>query len=400
MPGAAMNSRVPTGGSNAESAGRTSDKSSLIRHLKKCTQPQGPSLRQISCSQCSVAKTRCDLQRPGCCRCLYATSFSKHEASHEIIAGVSTSAEEYQTSSLIDLLLAGTDQLTNPHQAYPDTTTAVTRSSAVTTLDDSDGTHATKQWMLSLWPSETPNSALAKHSMEFLFRVLRTWPRMMADEIQLPPLIHTTHFSNKALPLPLANCFTLAKMWMGNDTERRKSFKPQLLKRRNVFSTEYTEPTLVIYTIMLLFPSRSTTSRVVYHVARAGLVLQEERDHVRPSWQAWINVTSKRRAVLSLCLLRWSYSVWNCIPSFDCKELGFMPASAAKWLWQASTREQWETLYNRWLARWDDSGYLQGELAGIDPGVMMDRRSEMWLEETDEFGITMMSIGKPPSAQL
>ncbi|KAK9250411.1 hypothetical protein V1507DRAFT_438159 [Lipomyces tetrasporus] len=346
---------------------------------------------------------------------------SEHEASHEIIAGVSTSAEEYQTSSLIDLLLAGTDQLTNPHQAYPDTTTAVTRSSAVTTLDDSDGTHATspdvsmiqEQWMLSLWPSETPNSALAKHSMEFLFRVLRTWPRMMADEIQLPPLIHTTHFSNKALPLPLANCFTLAKMWMGNDTERRKSFKPQLLKRRNVFSTEYTEPSpvesmepMTKETLLQLLSigaqlryclstsrfSWGYLQRVVYHVARAGLVLQEERDHVRPSWQAWINVTSKRRAVLSLCLLRWSYSVWNCIPSFDCKELGFMPASAAKWLWQASTREQWETLYNRWLARWDDSGYLQGELAGIDPGVMMDRRSEMWLEETDEFGITMMSI--------
>ncbi|KAK9243126.1 hypothetical protein V1506DRAFT_407003 [Lipomyces tetrasporus] len=71
-----------------------------------------------------------------------------------------------------------------------------------------------------------------------------------------------------------------------------------------------------------------------------------------------------------------------------------MPASAAKWLWQASTREQWETLYNRWLARWDDSGYLQGELAGIDPGVTMDRRSEMWLEETDECGITMMSIDR------
>ncbi|KAK9243127.1 hypothetical protein V1506DRAFT_516544 [Lipomyces tetrasporus] len=268
--------------------------SSLIRHLKKCTQPQVPvfgrylavnvrSLRlDATCSGPVAADVSCAERLASTPRLFLVERLAKfdregsseHEASHEIIAGVSTSAEEYQTSSLIDLLLAGTDQLTNPHQAYPDTTTAVTGSSAVTTLDDSDGTHATSpdvsmiqdQWMLSLWPTETPTSALAKHSMEFLFRVLRTWPRMMADEIQLPPLIHTTHFSNKALPLPLANCFTLAKMWMGNDTERRKSFKPQLLKRRNVFSTDM-EPMTKETLLQLL-----SIGNIHYHVT---LPLQE-----------------------------------------------------------------------------------------------------------------------------
>lgn len=58
--------------------------------------------------------------------------------------------------------------------------------------------------------------ALATHSMELLFRVLRTWPKMLADEFQVPPLFHPTQITkDKQLPPALANCITLAKMWHG-----------------------------------------------------------------------------------------------------------------------------------------------------------------------------------------
>jgi len=38
-----------------------------------------------------------------------------------------------------------------------------------------------------------------------------------------------------------------------------------------------------------------------------------------------------------------------------------MPAPAAKMLWQVSHKDEWEALYNRWLARWEGNGYLQQE---------------------------------------
>lgn len=133
--------------------------------------------------------------------------------------------------------------------------------------------------------------------------------------------------------------------------------------------------------------------QVVYHVARTGLVMQEERDHVRPSWQAWIHVTSKRRAALALYLMHWSYSVLKGLPSLECKELGFMPAPAPRTLWQVSRREEWKALYDRWLTRWADCGYLQREFFAIEPGVMIDRRTQRWLEEADEFGMMIMSLG-------
>lgn len=71
-----------------------------------------------------------------------------------------------------------------------------------------------------------------------------------------------------------------------------------------------------------------------------------------------------------------------------------MPAPAAKALWQAQSEKEWDSLYIRWLARWDGHGYLQGEFDRIRPGIGMEERAEKWLEEADEFGLIMMSIGR------
>jgi hypothetical protein len=66
-------------------------------------------------------------------------------------------------------------------------------------------------------PADTNSIALANHSMELIFRVLRTWPKMLAEEFQIPPLFHSTQITpNKRLPSPLANCVTLTKMWHGH----------------------------------------------------------------------------------------------------------------------------------------------------------------------------------------
>jgi len=70
-----------------------------------------------------------------------------------------------------------------------------------------------------------------------------------------------------------------------------------------------------------------------------------------------------------------------------------MPAPAAKMLWQVSHKDEWELLYDRWLMRWEGNEYLQQEFWEIEPGVMIDRRTQKWLEEADEFGILLMSLG-------
>jgi hypothetical protein len=164
---------------------------------------------------------------------------------------------------------------------------------------------------------------------------------------------------------------------------------------------------LVIYTIILIFPSRNQNAipslndsifrslqQAVYFTAGTGLVLQTDSDHLIPHWESWVHINSKNRAVVSLYLLHWSYSVYHRLPSFNCRELGFIPAPAAKFLWQASSREQWESLYKRWLMQWEGCEYLQGEFFNIKPGIILDSRAQMWLEDADEFGILHLSIGK------
>jgi hypothetical protein len=91
-------------------------------------------------------------------------------------------------------------------------------------------------------------------------------------------------------------------------------------------------------------------------------------------------------------MLHWAYSVYHGLPSFDCHDLGFMPAPAAKFLWQANTKKQWEAFYKRWLIQWNGREYLQNEFEDVKPGVILARRTQMWLEDADELGILFLSI--------
>jgi hypothetical protein len=273
--------------------------------------------------------------------------------------------------------------------------------------------------------------------MQLIFRVLKSWPKMLAEEFQLPPLFHSTHITQgKTLPLPLAKCITLTKMWHGqcegaeemvrktilgeldNIVNQVRHFSPPFQvnpidRETGTQSNQLDETDLlaslqavVIYTIILLSPSSSSqppltdhnivfrkVELLVYQIVHAGLFLEEERTQMRPSWEAWVHVTTKRRAVLALYLLHWAYSVLHEVPCFDCRDLGFMPAPAAKVLWQAQSEQEWNTRYIHWLSRWSGQCYLQGEFGNIRPGVVMDARAERWLEEADEFGFIMISIG-------
>lgn len=91
---------------------------------------------------------------------------------------------------------------------------------------------------LSNQPQFTPQSSsidLANHSMELIFRVFRTWPQMLAEEFQQPPIFHSTHFSqHDALPRPLATCITLGKMWHGQCLGAEEIVRSTILRELNL----------------------------------------------------------------------------------------------------------------------------------------------------------------------
>ncbi|KAF2495607.1 hypothetical protein BU16DRAFT_510534 [Lophium mytilinum] len=460
-------------------------KSSLVRHTKRCTPGPSPSLRQKSCRWCTASKVRCDLQRPTCSRCL------QRDLACEYVVPLTRNGRSPSASDFARSVDGSTNSASASPPSAPDhqppqvsfTSPTSTPAPTLTNASQTEGNTQTDSFSRFLFsnnepfpnasssslgadlaltsfadPSHSPapntpeinhfgndwtnlpfleqldsTPPLARHSMEVLLRVMKTWPKMLAKEFQPPPLLHTSQMyhiltnqnprvlpeqSTHPVPQPLANCFTISKMWAGQCQGASDIVTETVTKEMQSLFEKYRtmdEPNLlaaiqalVLYTVMLLFPSHSQASlspvapavfasiqKVVYYVASTGLVLPEERDHIRPSWDSWIYVTSKRRAVFSLYLLHWSYSVYNGLPSFNCAELGFMPAPAPKFLWEAASRDVWEAYYIRWLAQWSGEEYMMREFQDVETrqGPTVDTRTGLWLEDADELGILFFSIG-------
>ncbi|CAG8959030.1 hypothetical protein HYFRA_00012190 [Hymenoscyphus fraxineus] len=268
----------------------------------------------------------------------------------------------------------------------------------------------------AFYPNPSTIPPLTKHTMEYLFRCLRTWPSMVARELQLPPIIHARH-AEAPLLRPLSKCFTLCKMWYCESATSGEMVQQTIMREMQAIFNQYwsyNEETLLaslqaltIYVLMLLFPSKraplstlayvdpqifTAIQTIVYHFVSLSLILPAEQNASMPPYRKWIHVEATRRAVLTLYLIHWAYSIYHCLPSFACEELGFMPASAAKYLWQATNEQEWEKKYEAWLRAWKGVGFLQGEFVAIEEGVTINERAERWLEEADEFGVMFMTI--------
>jgi hypothetical protein len=166
----------------------------------------------------------------------------------------------------------------------------------------------------------------------------------------------------------------------------------------------------LIYSIILLFPTPQkpfswkfdlpklvSLQEIGYLVSQTDLISPAETAHSRPAWEEWIIISAKRRTLMSLYCFEWIYAMLNGLPTYPCTELGFMPAPAGKLLWGARTKGDWEGAYDRWLGRWTGGGgYLMEEMMAIKPGPEIDSRTEMWLEEADEFAIMYMALGMTP----
>jgi hypothetical protein len=89
-------------------------------------------------------------------------------------------------------------------------------------------------WDQPFYPNPETTPEMTRHSMEFLFRILRTWPCMMARGVQLPPIFHPSQLAVKPLPLALVNCFTLAKMWYTMNEASSEIVRETIMKEMQV----------------------------------------------------------------------------------------------------------------------------------------------------------------------
>ncbi|KFA76904.1 hypothetical protein S40288_06185 [Stachybotrys chartarum IBT 40288] len=267
----------------------------------------------------------------------------------------------------------------------------------------------------------TPSADIVvRHTVQFVVRILRVWPRMLASYSttdHLPPVIHTLQLAD-SVPVPLANCCTLVRMWADHSAQGSRMLVRNTIveevRRLLREHPSYTESDLVaaaqsLLLLLIILFFGIEPSPVLSHpldaellvqvwdvkqkLAVTGLFLEEEAEHRQPSsWYDWVMVSAKRRTVLGLNHLEWAWSITHGYPVLSCFELAPLPAPAARYLWYAADRPSWERLYREWLWKWKDGGpYKMAEFFGINPGGNLDLRSEMWLAEADDFGMILMA---------
>lgn len=213
-------------------------------------QQRTQNFRRKSCQDCTVAKTRCDLKRPTCSRCSarqtscqYAAAADTPPDSEDGLndndslqkdvtrsfggVGMETTRADQTSEALIANLDAFESTAANLSTIFgPDCGLFDPNlNPSLNLFDNFDASIPNSQLSviraggnqtaLSILPSTATTPSLVRHSMEFILRVLRTWPRMMAKGVQLPPMIHPTQSPSVTKSKWLSNCYTIVKMWFG-----------------------------------------------------------------------------------------------------------------------------------------------------------------------------------------
>lgn len=130
-------------------------------------------------------------------------------------------------------------------------------------------------------------------------------------------------------------------------------------------------------------------------LAVTGLYMDEELVSSLPDWRRWALVSAKRRTILAFHHLEYAWSLLNGYPPLTCSELGPLPAPSPGHVWRETDECTWSLLYDEWLHQWSDGIYKMHEFFSIQRGQPLDRRSEMWLAEADDYGMMLMAEGEP-----
>lgn len=278
-----------------------------MRHTKQCLGQPVVSLRRKSCHECSNAKGRCDQQRPRCSRCVDRNARCEYSTDrHTDLTSLDVDRSGIQGSDERENLFTGTLETQQQtihnqipqvhtldlvgqsmpdrslaiafeppsHQSTPPSTSAQSRTSgsmsyqtvetALTSnqspgdsdwsgqgtyhgVPDADFSVIRDRWLYPYIEPSPISYALREQSMFYLCRVFRTYPRMMARRERLPPIIHPKQTS-KEMPLPLANCFTITRMWEGGAEEAsglvQGTIEREMERLMNEVSGNYSIPCL------------------------------------------------------------------------------------------------------------------------------------------------------------
>ncbi len=215
--------------------------SDLAAKVKKTAPP-----RKKACSHCTKAKVRCDLRRPSCLRCQFRslTCHYSNPNDQSLAADIPNEINDsgvpggtaslspnigglvprlngkalgasIQTAADARLSPFNQDAHSDPSQQaeHQQATGDELDFSKIFLISKTDSTLIRDRWMGSFLPaSDQRPKVLPPHTVQYLSCVLRTFSKQMLRPGTYPPIIHSTQMAGP-VPLPLANCFSIIRMW-------------------------------------------------------------------------------------------------------------------------------------------------------------------------------------------
>ncbi|KAJ9213183.1 hypothetical protein DTO166G4_5176 [Paecilomyces variotii] len=352
-----------------------------------------------------------------------------NQTNHDIFHGISTSQFGGQSSQLSRSSVSdrGDGSVTSPaHQLGSSTlvqTDPTSQGPDRLNLDFShldlvsiaDSTQIRNRWLESFFPSDNqiPKTFLP-YTVQFLSCVLASYPKYMLRDVCVPPIIHTVQVNARELPLALANCYSLVRMWetraIGSEaivTSTVQREMERLIEERESYGQMEllaASQAYLIYVIMAYFsPAQGiplVDSSTIVHLqefssrlALGGLISAAELMHTRPSWESWIVASAKRRVIFASYLFNNVFNSTNQVPVYLAEELGDLPVPGNKLLWEAKDRVTWEKEYDRHLSLWEDGDLRTFELWRSPETGSPNRRKRIhqWLRSVDEFGMMLFA---------
>ncbi|KAH8811628.1 hypothetical protein F5884DRAFT_282783 [Xylogone sp. PMI_703] len=419
--------------------------------------------RKKACSQCSNGKIRCDMRRPRCSRCMkkglscvYAApaaaasppitedrtettpftdrSHDNFDSSSSNAGATNPGTTTYGTVRPVpnwtDMSMSNRNQGDNsyvfhtPESFNTSVSTPVMpaesfaprnipRFAHVDLVPAADSSEIGGRWLATILPSASQKRVkpLLPSTAQYIYRVLRTYPKMMFQPGGLPPIIHPLQVLEHETAAPLANCLSLVRLWEGRAAGSEDIIIETIRKEMEKLYQEYENydqitllaacQAYLIYSIMLFTPGETvlvdqTTminlQSLGSYAALKGLVCRAEISHSRPDWESWVVASAKRRTLFTMYTFDNVFNFFQNVPCFVGEELALVPAPSSKALWQAADRKSWEREYNLQLARWEGGFLRLGELwPHLDHGDKKNRqkRIDRWLESVDEYGMML-----------
>lgn len=190
--------------------------------------------RKKACNNCTKSKVRCSLEKPACSRCQssgrtceYPTS-ALGQDSPEVNFGVDPDASYSGASVLATPNLNSASEVpipttwSRPSQLQRGTVGDWQDKNKLdfTAIDLAPSTNAEDirdRWLRPYIPPPLGQNEVPKvyhpSTLQYISRVLSSYPRCMLRNGNIPPIIHHTQVERGEIPHALANCYTLVRMW-------------------------------------------------------------------------------------------------------------------------------------------------------------------------------------------